>query len=99
MNFEDAPPGLGLHSHRYVRQFADDRKFITRARDGEEGSLRWPWRNGRSGREPRNRETFGQQREFEVTGGDVHCELEETPDKAAIHGDGSPVDIAGTLGG
>src|SRR5713101_5075603 len=99
MNLKDAPPVLGLPSHMYAREFADDGKFIASARDGEEGALRCPCGNRRIGHEPRNRETFWQQSEFEVAGGDGHCELEETPDKAAIHRDGSAVDVAGALGG
>src|SRR5882724_193482 len=99
MNFKDAPPGLGLYADRDAGEFAHDGKLIARARDGEEGALRGPCGNRRIGREPRNRKTFWQQSEFEVAGGDGHCELEETPDKAAIHRDGSAVDVAGPLGG
>jgi len=82
INFEDAPPGLGLHSHRYAREFTDDGKFIASARDGEEGALRLPMRESAHRPRAANRETFWQKSEFEVAGGDGHCELEETPDKA-----------------
>src|SRR5882724_11633339 len=99
MNLKYAPPRLGLYAGRDAGEFAHDGKFIARERDREERASRCPCGNRSIGREPRNRETFWQKSEFEVAGGDGHCELEETPDKAAIHRDGSAVDVAGPLGG
>lgn len=93
MNFEDAPPGLGLYADRDAGEFARDGKFIARARNGKKLALRCPLGNGHIGREPRNRETLWQQSEFEVAGGDVHCELKETPDEATIHSDGSAINV------
>src|SRR6266850_7345905 len=96
MNFEDTPPGLRLHTGGNAREFADDGELIARARDGEKRSSRGPGRNGRIGCEARDGEAFGQQSGFEAAGRGWHCELEETPDKAAIDRDGNAVDIAGT---